>query len=64
MHENDIAAQAERLVDAAMGGLTPQQALIQASLADSAKLSERSAAKAKNRERALLLLAAIEKSLA
>lgn len=63
MHENDIASRTDRMVDAAMGGLTPHQTLVQESLADTANIAERSAAKAKNRERALVLLAAIEKSL-
>jgi len=37
--------------------------LVQMSLEDATKVTERAAAIAKNRERALLLLAAIEKSL-
>jgi hypothetical protein len=64
MSKNDLDAQTERMLDAAMDGLTPHQALIKASLADAANVAERAAAKEKNRERALKLLAAIEKSQA
>ena len=46
-----------------MGGLTPHQFLIESSLAEAANVEERNAAIAKNRERALKLLAAIEKSM-
>jgi len=62
MSKNDLDTQTERMLDAAMDGLTPHQALIKASLADAANVAERAAAKEKNRERALKLLAAIEKS--
>jgi hypothetical protein len=63
MPENeDLDAQIDRMLDAAMGGLTPHEILVQASLADTANVEERAAAKAKNRERALKLLEAIEKS--
>jgi ABC-type transporter Mla subunit MlaD len=64
MSKNDLDTQTERMLDAAMDGLTPHQALIKASLADAANVAERVAAKEKNRERALKLLAAIEKSQA
>jgi len=64
MSKNDLDTQTERMLDAAMDGLTPHQALIKASLADAANVAERAAAKKKNRERALKLLAAIEKSQA
>lgn len=64
MQEEDLDAQADRMLDAALGGLSPHQALLEASRAESANVEERSAAIAKNRERALLLLAEIEKSLA
>jgi len=64
MSKNDLDTQTERMLDAAMDGLTPHQALIKASLADAANVAERAAAKEKNRERALRLLAAIEKSQA
>jgi ABC-type transporter Mla subunit MlaD len=64
MSKNDLDTQTERMLDAAMDGLTPHQALIKASLADAANVAERAAAKEKNRERALKLLAAIEKSQA
>lgn len=64
MPENDLDTKIDLMLDAAMGGLTPHQLLIQASLAEAAKVEERSAEIAKNRERALKLLAAIEKSQA
>jgi len=60
--EKDLESKAEDMLDAAMGGLTPHQLLIQASLAEAANVTEREAARAKNRERALKLLEAIEKS--
>ncbi len=63
MPENDIDAQAERMLEAAMGGMTPHEALLEASRAESANVEGRAAAIAKNRERALKLLAEIEKSL-
>ena len=62
MSDKDLDAYADSMLNAALGGLTPHQALLQASLADSANVDERAAAIAKNRERALKLLAAIEKS--
>lgn len=61
-NEDDVNA--ERMLEAALGGLTPHQALIRASLAESADIEARAAAAAKNRERALKLLEAIEKSMA
>ena len=61
MPEHD--AHAERMLEAALGGLTPHQALLERSLAEKARGDERAAAIAKNRERALRLLAEIEKSL-
>jgi hypothetical protein len=64
MPDNDLDAQAERMLEAAMGGLTPHQLLIQNSQADAANADERAAAIAKNRERAQRLLAALEKSQA
>ena len=68
MSEKDTDAQvsdaeAERMLDAALGGLTPHEALLEASRADTEKTEERAAAIAKNRERALKLLEAIEKSI-
>lgn len=62
MPDEDLDAKAERLLSAAMGGLTPHEALVKASLAENTKVDERAAAIAKNRERALKLLEAIEKS--
>jgi len=64
MPDKDLDAQAQRMLDAAMGGMTPHQLLLQQSLADNANAAERAAAIAKNRERALILLAEIEKSQA
>ena len=63
MSDMDTDAQAERMLDAALGGLSPHQALLAASRADAGKTAERAAAIAKNRERALKLLEAIEKSM-
>ena len=60
--EEDLDSKAERMLNAALGGLTPHEVLIKTSLAESANIDERAAAKAKNRERALKLLEAIEKS--
>jgi len=64
MPEEDLDLKADRMLEAALGGLTPHQALIRASLAEAANVDERAAAIAKNRERALRLLAEIEKSQA
>lgn len=64
MPDEDLERQAERMLEAALGGMTPHQALIQASLADAAKVDERAAAIARNRERALRLLAEIDKTQA
>lgn len=63
MSEDDLNTQAERMLEAAMDGRTPHQVLIDTSLAESANVEERAAAKAKNRERAMKLLAALEKTL-
>jgi hypothetical protein len=63
MPEEDLDAKADRMLDAALGGLTPHEALVQASLAEAANADERNVANEKNRERALKLLAALEKSL-
>lgn len=64
MPVDELAAQTERMLDAALGGLTPHQALLRASQAENADIAGRNAAIAKNRERALRLLAEIEKSQA
>lgn len=64
MPEDEVAAQTERMLDAAFGGLTPHQVLLRASQAENADVAGRAAAIAKNRERALRLLAEIEKSQA
>ena len=62
MPENDDKSKTDAMLEAALGGLMPHQLLVQASLAEAANVAEREAAKAKNRERALKLLEAIEKS--
>ena len=63
MSDTDIDRQAERMLEAALGGMTPHEALLEASRNDSADVDARAAAIAKNRERALKLLAEKEKSL-
>lgn len=63
MSEEITDEQAERMLQAALGGMTPHEALLAATREDSAKVEERAAAIAKNRERALRLLAEIEKQL-
>ena len=63
MSEEDLDAKADRMLDAALGGLTPHEALLKASLAEAANVAERNVANEKNRERALKLLAALEKSM-
>ena len=55
-------AEVERMLAAAMGGLTPHQLLLKQSLAERENVDERQAAIARNRERALKLLAALERS--
>jgi hypothetical protein len=62
MSKNDIDQQAEKMLEAALGGMTPHEALLEASRAESADIEGRAAAIAKNRARALKLLEAIEKS--
>ncbi|RIX49628.1 MAG: hypothetical protein D3M94_01115 [Rhodocyclales bacterium GT-UBC] len=63
MSKKDLALQADQMLEAALGGLTPHQALLEASLAEAANVDERAAAREKNRQRALRLLAEIEKTL-
>lgn len=63
MSEEDLDAKAERMLDAALGGMTPHEALVKASRDDAANVAERNKANEVNRERALKLLAALEKSL-
>lgn len=58
--EDELTLQADRLLEAALDGRTPHQALVEASLADKARVAERAEAIAKNRERALKLLAVLE----
>ncbi len=62
MPNKDIDEQAERMLTAALGGKTTHEALLEASRAESADVEGRAAAIAKNRERALKLLEALEKS--
>lgn len=54
-------AEVERMLAVAMGGLTARELLIQNSLAERDNVEARKAAIAKNRERALKLLAALDK---
>lgn len=63
MPENDLNAEADRMLEAALGGRSPHQVLIENSQAETADVAGRAAAIAKNRERALRLLAEIEKTL-
>lgn len=63
MSDEDLEAKADQMLDAALGGLTPHEALVKASLAESANVAERTVANEKNRERAMKLLAALEKTL-
>ena len=60
--EMNLDEKVDRMLDAARGGLTPHDLLIQASLAEAANVDERAAAREKNRERALKLLELLEKS--
>ena len=62
MSEKELEDHADRMLEAALGGKTPHQALLEASQAESANVEERAAAIEKNRQRALKLLAEIEKS--
>ena len=55
MSDEDLEAKADQMLDAALGGLTPHEALVKASLADSANVAERTVANEKNRDRALKL---------
>ncbi|MDE2441795.1 MAG: hypothetical protein KGP14_12295 [Betaproteobacteria bacterium] len=63
MSDKDIDQQAERMLEAALGGMTPHQALLESSRAESADIEARAAAIAKNRQRAMKLLEALEKSM-
>jgi hypothetical protein len=62
MEDKELDSKTEQMLNAALGGLTPHEALIKASLEEAANVDERKAAAEKNRERALKLLAEIEKS--
>ena len=62
MEDKELDSKTEQMLNAALGGLTPHEALVKASLEEPAKVDERKAAAEKNRERALKLLAALEKS--
>ncbi|MBK6356132.1 MAG: hypothetical protein IPF44_05125 [Betaproteobacteria bacterium] len=61
MSEKELDDKAERMLNAALGGLTPHEALLKASREEAAKVDERAAAREKNRERALRLLAEMDK---
>ena len=60
--EMSLDEKVDRMLDAARGGLTPHELLIQASLAEAANIDERAAARERNRERALKLLELLEKT--
>jgi hypothetical protein len=62
MEDKELDSKTEQMLNAALGGLTPHEALVKASLEEAANVDERKAAAEKNRERALKLLAALEKS--
>jgi hypothetical protein len=47
MSDEDLEAKADQMLDAALGGLTPHEALVKASLADSANVAERTVANEK-----------------
>ncbi|MDP2880841.1 MAG: hypothetical protein Q8N89_04575 [Azonexus sp.] len=64
MLDKDLDEKVERMLNAALGGLTPHEALLKASQDEAANVDERAAAKEKNRERALKLLAELEKAQA
>jgi hypothetical protein len=64
MPDADSDVPEERMLRAALGGLSPHEALVRASLADSEKTEERAEAARRNRERALQLLEILEKSTA
>ena len=62
MSDKDIDNDAERMLQAALGGMTPTEVLLAQTRAELEDVEGRAAAIAKNRERALRLLAALEKS--
>lgn len=62
MEDKELDSKTEQMLNAALGGLTRHEALVKASLEEAANVDERKAAAEKNRERALKLLAALEKS--
>ncbi len=61
MSDQDTDQQAETMLQAALGGMTTHQALLEASRAQSADVEGRAAAIARNRARALQMLEALEK---
>jgi len=62
MSDKELDDKVERMLNAALGGLPPPEALPKASRSGAANVAERTAAKEKNRERALRLLAEIDKA--
>lgn len=62
MTEDELDAESARVIEAAMGGLTNHEFLVKTSREAAANTEARQAAIQKNRERALRLLAEIEKS--
>ncbi|MDD2884128.1 MAG: hypothetical protein PHT48_03675 [Dechloromonas sp.] len=63
MPDNDNALPPALLDEVANDGLTPHERLLKLSRDDAARVEERQAAIAKNRQRALELLTQIEKNL-
>ena len=63
MSQDNTDEMAERMLEAALGGMTPHEALLASSRAHTDDIEKRAAEIAKNRERALRLLAELEKSL-
>ena len=61
MPDKDLDEKVERMLSAALGGLTPHEALLKASQEEADNVAERAAAREKNRERALRLLAELDK---
>ncbi len=59
LDDEDLDGKTERALQAALGGLTPKEALLEATRAENADVEVRAAATARNRERALRLLAAL-----
>ena len=63
MAQEKDAADIDRMLEAALGGMTPQEHLLEQSRAEAADPAAKAEAIARNRARALELLAVIEKNL-